>query len=212
MIYTTKCCKNEGRAWRALASLALVTLLGGCATPVARFHAYEGGVIAQHPPPPPGLHQPFPNLAAVPARPAAISAVTQRQIRAALQAENIKQNHIPAPGEAVSPPAKITLAAAPTPPVLLGFAPGSAILTPQQNQIIAAFAAKRGPAMIRAAGFATARTGAGLRLALLRATAIANALTAAGVPGAQIRIAALTGAHGGAAQFLLPPPTTRAKD
>jgi hypothetical protein len=214
VIYKTKCCKNEGRARQALASFALLALLGGCAAPVARFHAYEGGVIAQHPPPPPGLHQPFPNLAAVPPRPPALSVAAQRQIRAALLAENIKQNHLAPPhGGAVlanGPTPKM----APAPPLLLGFAPGLAILSPGQRRMLVDFAAKRGSAMIRAAGFARARTAAGLRLALLRATAIANVLTAAGVPGAQIRLAALTGAPGGAAQLMVfasrqPPKSSR---
>jgi hypothetical protein len=206
VIYTTKCCKNEGRARQALASFALVALLGGCAAPVARFHAYEGGVIAHHPPPPPGLNQPFPNLAAVPPRPPALSVAAQRQIRAALQAENIKQNHLAPPGGAAAAtvaPAPMAMAA---PPLLLGFAPDSAILSPEQERLLAGFAAKRGAALIRAAGFARARTGSGLRLAMLRATAIANALTEAGVPGAQIRLAALTGARGGAAQFIVAEP------
>lgn len=203
MIYTTKCCKNEGRARQALASFALVALLGGCAAPVARFHAYEGGVIAHHPPPPPGLNQPFPNLAAVPPRPPALSVAAQRQIRAALQAENSKQNHLAPPGDAAGPTPQPAPMVVPAPPLLLGFPPGSAILSPVQERLLAGFAAKRGAAMIRAAGFARARTAAGLRLALLRATAIANALTEAGVPGVQIRLAALTGARGGAAQFIV---------
>ena len=202
--HTTKRLKNEVRARRWLISFALLMPLAGCASPVARFHAYEGGVIAQHPPPPPGLHRPYPNLSAVPPRPQAISGANQRAIRAGLLAENNKENQLPAPAGGVSIAAKAPPVLQPTPPLLLGFAPGSAILPSAERQRVSAFAAQRGALMIRAAGFATARNQVGLRLALLRATAIANALTASGVPGADIRLAALTGAKGGAVQLFNP--------
>ena len=202
--HTTKRLKNEGRARRCLVSFALLAPLAGCASPINRFHAYEGGVIAQHPPPPPGLNRPYPNLSAVPPRPQAISPADQRAIRAGLLAENSKENQLPAPAGGVSIAAKTPPVSRVIPPLLLGFAPGSAILSTTERQMVSAFAAQRGTLMIRAAGFAAERNQAGLRLALLRATAIANALTDSGVPGSFIRLAALTGAQGGAVQLFVP--------
>jgi len=43
--------------------------LGGCAGPVATYHDIEGGAIAQARQAPPGVDQPYPNLASVPTVP-----------------------------------------------------------------------------------------------------------------------------------------------
>jgi outer membrane protein OmpA-like peptidoglycan-associated protein len=58
--------------------MAVPLLLAGCSSspqssinPVNWWHQLEGGEIAKQRPPPPGSNQPYPNLAAVPPRPAA---------------------------------------------------------------------------------------------------------------------------------------------
>lgn len=47
--------------------------LGGCASPVSVYHNIEGGAIAQNRQAPPGADAPYPNLASVPAAPAAVT-------------------------------------------------------------------------------------------------------------------------------------------
>jgi len=74
---------------RAGCRMAVPLLLAACSSfsqssmnPVNWWHQLEGGEIAKQRPPPPGTNQPFPNLASVPARPAApdrqqLDAITQ---------------------------------------------------------------------------------------------------------------------------------------
>ncbi len=207
-------CRME-HAWRrglggAMALLAVVTL-AGCATydPLNAYHRYEGGVIGHNPPPAPGLHDSFPNLASVPPKPPVLSPMVQRAVRQQLLAANHHQNAMPVPGATPVVPAKAAPQAILTPPaVLVGFQPDRAILSHRDRVALQALIARRaatpgaGAVAVVAMGFASDRTPAGLKLALLRATAIANALSAAGVPVSVIRIEALTAGRGGAAQLL----------
>lgn len=189
------------------ALLGALLALAGC-------HSYPLSILtgtgeASKPiPPAPGLDEPPPNLATVPARPPVLPEALQRSIRSQLQAANASQNGLPAPAGGVAPkPETVTVAAPLPPPVLIGFAPGNAILARKDRDAIKALAARRGSAMIDAVGFAPSRTAAGLHLALLRATAIANELTSIGVPAASIRIDALAVGSGGAAQLQPPTPS-----
>jgi len=72
------------RAAPKLAAALLCALLAGCGTsaspPESWWHEYEGGVIAQDRPPPPGINAPFPNFAQVPTKPAVLPA-TARQVQ-----------------------------------------------------------------------------------------------------------------------------------
>ena len=98
---------KRGGGWRQAirAGTGVITLvLAGCAdpaaplerlynsnltheTPVDWWHALEGGLIAEQRPPPPGVTDPYPNLAAVPPRPAPTKSTTRRALAAALAAE-----------------------------------------------------------------------------------------------------------------------------
>lgn len=189
---------------RGIMVLPVVLALTGCASvnPVTLFHRYEGGVIAHNPPPPPGLDDPYPNLASVPPRPSPIPQSVQQSVRSALEAENTRQNALPAPGIAASKPAPSPRPARRTETELIRFRPGEAILPRTQQNALRALAARRGGARIAAIGFAPDRTEPGLRLAMLRATAIADELTRAGVPASAIRIEALATGRGGAAQLI----------
>jgi outer membrane protein OmpA-like peptidoglycan-associated protein len=84
----------------------------------------------------------------------------------------------------------------------IGFAPGSAALTPDEAAAVKQFAAKRGTGTTAVTGFGdaagsdlTAQTTA-LSLGLSRAQAVANALTAAGVPQASVRVGAEAAGRG----------------
>ncbi|HQT73777.1 MAG: hypothetical protein B7Z59_07050 [Acidiphilium sp. 37-67-22] len=188
----------------AFAIMALAGLaLSGCAaySPEALLHRYEGGVINSGPPPAPGLESPWPNLAAVPARPVSLSPAAQTSIRTRLEAANRGQNSLgghPPASPKPAPPAPAV------PPLRLGFAPRGAVLSSTQLALLRGFAARRGGHPVIAAGFAPADEPESLRLALLRATAVANALEAAGVPPSDIRIEALAGGRGGVAQVIYP--------
>ncbi|MCF3947777.1 hypothetical protein AiwAL_15875 [Acidiphilium sp. AL] len=208
MIYTVLSPKVETlprHQLRGKALLALGLALSGCASmnPVTVFHRYEGGAIAHNPPPPPGLDEPYPNLASVPPKPPPLSPRLQRSIRGQLEAANTSQNALSAPAGGVAHPSAPQPPATPrAKPVLIRFRPGKAILPRSQRAILRALAARRGAADIAAIGFAPRQTPAGLNLAMLRATAIANELVRAGVPASAIRIEALSMGRGGAAQLI----------
>ncbi|HEX7390298.1 MAG TPA: OmpA family protein [Acidiphilium sp.] len=189
---------------RGVLVLPVVLALAGCASvnPVTLFHRYEGGAIAHNPPPPPGLDDPYPNLASVPPRPALIPQSVQRSVKSALEAENTRQNALPVPGIAIPKPASSPRPARPAETELIRFRPDEAILPRTEQNALRALAARRGAAKIVAIGFAPEKTEADLRLAMLRATAIANQLTLAGVPASAIRIEALAMGRGGAAQLI----------
>ncbi|MBN8898948.1 MAG: OmpA family protein, partial [Rhodospirillales bacterium] len=84
----------------------------------------------------------------------------------------------------------------------VGFAPGSAALSPEAAASVKQFASSRGSSTIVVTGYGDA-TGsdvaaqtAALSLGLSRAQAIANALTAAGVPQSAVRVGAEAAGRG----------------
>lgn len=195
------------RGIRSAVVAAGILGLSGCATynPIALYHHYEG---ENAPPPAPGLDRPAPNLASVPGKPPPLSPRLQRTIRSELQAANRSQNALAAPAGGVPPAGKAApVTVAHSPPLLIGFAPGRAIVSRRDRTALIALAAQRGAAPVAAIGFAPAPNAADLHLALRRAAAIANVLTASGVPGSAIRIEALATGRGGAAQLLSLPAT-----
>ncbi|MCB5944850.1 hypothetical protein LI953_08845, partial [Acidocella sp. KAb 2-4] len=70
------------RRGAAAFSVVLAFSLGGCSSPLGLYHSLEGGAIAQSRQAPPGANQPYPNLADVPAAPAATPAGAQAAIAA----------------------------------------------------------------------------------------------------------------------------------
>ncbi len=56
-------------------------------TPIGWWHDLQGGVIADERPPPPGIADPYPNLASVPARPTPMDPATRRALSTRLAAE-----------------------------------------------------------------------------------------------------------------------------
>lgn len=83
-----------------LALLATLSMLAGCGpverlydskltpdTPIEWWQDLQGGRIASVRPPPPGVADPYPSLAAVPARPVLPDAATRRALQARLMAE-----------------------------------------------------------------------------------------------------------------------------
>ncbi len=128
------------QAARPAAAAAALLLLASCADPAAPFqrlynsnlgdatpidwwHALEGGVVAEQRPPPPGVGDPYPNLAEVPARPAPTDATTRRSLAATLAAERDRtrlQNAqdplvIPVPAVAAKPAQPTATPATPDP-------------------------------------------------------------------------------------------------
>ncbi len=226
--------------------MALAGALGGCSGHSGPFSLITGA-RTKPAAPAPGLAAPFPHLSSVPAKPATLSVNDQQQIRAQLEAANqagraaLAQPEPAAPEQAkpgqaelgqaelgqakVGPAAKpVTSAPAPqAPPLLIAFAPGSAIIPRAQHASLRLLAQQRGAApagaapagtapagaapAILAGGFAPDNDTAGLRLALRRALAIANQLADAGLPLADIRLAALASGRGGFAELLYDAPS-----
>ncbi len=116
---------------------------------------------------------------------------------------------VPSPAPA-APPRNVPVAAASAPhdgpPLPLGFAPGSALLTHDSAQALSGIAAKRGTAAVLVAGFGDAAgppgDSAALNLALARAARLAAGLTAAGVPPWAIRLTAAAAGSGGYVQLV----------
>jgi len=215
-----------------------LVVLAGCAGPVGLYHDVEGGAIAQARQAPPGADLPYPNLAAVPAAPVALSAAQQAAVaqrlnpaapasaatvanQAAIDGLTLPAGpppppdvpglNIPSvPAPAPAPMAAPVAAAAPAtpangPPVVVAFAPGSAILGRDAVTAIQAAARSRGNGMMLAGGFGEQGAGpqpAALTLAIERAEAIADALTAAGVPADKVRLWAGAAGSGGFAQLV----------
>jgi outer membrane protein OmpA-like peptidoglycan-associated protein len=86
--------------------------LSGCGGPVSAYHNIEGGAIALPRQPPPGADSPYPNLAAVPAAPAA---VTPAQTASLLN--RLPINSLPIPATEANPAALagLTLPSGPPP-------------------------------------------------------------------------------------------------
>ncbi len=94
---------RRARGWRQ-AGLTALLLLTGCTatverierlynshltpdTPIDWWHQLEGGQIADQRPPPPGVDDPYPNLASVPERPTPTDPATRRALAGRLAAE-----------------------------------------------------------------------------------------------------------------------------
>ena len=87
--------------WRQAVVLALVFGLGGCVSDVEKFydsqlsldqpvdwwHQLQGGPIADERPPPPGITDPYPNLARVPAKPVPTDPATRAGLTAQLASQ-----------------------------------------------------------------------------------------------------------------------------
>lgn len=133
-------------------------LLGGCGpvermydsrlsvdTPVEWWHGLQGGRIAEARPPPPGVGDPYPNLASVPPRPVLPDAATRRALAARLIAERdrTRRDAERDPILPVTPPAPARVAAqAPA-----RAAPGAAAPSPPPDASVAVFdAATAAPA------------------------------------------------------------------
>ncbi|MBB2202066.1 hypothetical protein HLH28_10850 [Gluconacetobacter tumulisoli] len=73
------------RAGRAAPALAGLLMLAGCGhrdafdATLDWWHQYEGGVIAQQRPPPPGVHDPYPAVGLTPTTPPAVPSAALRQ-------------------------------------------------------------------------------------------------------------------------------------
>jgi hypothetical protein len=100
-------------------------------------------------------------------------------------------NTATAPAPAPPPPP-------PAPPVAIGFVPGKALLTFNENKKVTDVALSRGDANVIAGGFGEGS----LTLALARARRLADALTAAGVPAGNIRLVASQAGSGGFVQLV----------
>jgi outer membrane protein OmpA-like peptidoglycan-associated protein len=108
------------QAWRFPARggrIALVSLIcvSGCSNyhqkgPEAWYHEEVGGAISAQRPPPPGLNDPFPNLATVPAKPAPADAAAWNKITAGLMTDRVNARQA-----AALAPIPTTASAAPNP-------------------------------------------------------------------------------------------------
>ncbi len=193
-------------AWLGLLAGGLIGL-AGCSGPVALYHQAEGGAIAQDRQPPPGADEPYPNLAAVPAAPAAVTplqqVVTNMRLAgtypgvsgpspgalAGLELPTAPPPVPPVPGldiPAVPSTALLPMAPAPVPrvlppsaPVALAFAPGSAVLDTTAAVALQGLALSRGQARLLVGGFGEAGVVPGNAGALRLAVARAARLAAA---------------------------------
>ena len=96
--------------------------------PVDWWHQLQGGPIADERPPPPGITDPYPNLARVPAKPSPTDAPTRAGLSAQLASQRDHARLLAAQDPVVFPPpgaAKLPTAAAPRP------APSAAGASPQ---------------------------------------------------------------------------------
>ncbi len=94
---------------RAIAA-ALALSLAACSQDlvgpaVDLYHNLQGGEIAQQRPPPPGAHDPYPNLGSIPARPAAPDIATQQRMADQLAAERDAAERAAAASPLPAPPA-----------------------------------------------------------------------------------------------------------
>ncbi len=144
----------------------------------------------------PGPALPGPALpGAVPPLPA-LTGLSVPVIETAPPPASVAETPVPAASAAVP----VARPAAPPvcPPILLAFAPDSAILTPQTVTALRALAVARGDGRVIAGGFGET----GLALGVARARAIADQLTAAGVPAQAITLTAAAGGSGGFAELV----------
>jgi outer membrane protein OmpA-like peptidoglycan-associated protein len=185
--------------------------------PIGIYHDVEGGAISQSRQPPPGLDQPYPNLADVPAAtppaaPNAQAAITARAHSGVSAANAGALAGLTLPTAAPPPPPGVVIHAAPAPaapaappppppavpPVTFAFAPGSALLPPTEATAVQKLATTRGTATLLVGGYGEGS----LALALERARRLADALTANGVPASALRITAMASGSGGFVQLV----------
>src|SRR5438128_1594121 len=119
-------------ARQAALAVGCVVLLSGCGgveafydsklsldNPVDWWHQLQGGPIANERPPPPGITDPYPNLARVPAKPTPTDANTRAGLSAQLAGQRDQARLMAAQDPVVFPPpgsAKVpTAAVAPSP-------------------------------------------------------------------------------------------------
>lgn len=86
--------KRCERLVRILGSAALAGALAGCSGLPGVMHRMEGGQIAKPLKPPPGIDKPFPNLASVPARPAAPDQAALERLSQSLIADRENARHL----------------------------------------------------------------------------------------------------------------------
>jgi hypothetical protein len=205
----------------------LALLLAGCSGSIGLYHRIQGGAIAQDRQPPPGSDLPYPNLASVPAAPAAQPPNEQMQIAnrargvvpevstpspealAGLElpgapppAPNVPGLNLPSiPSTPVIPRPPVVVAKTPPDgvPVALSFQRGSAVLPNEDVSILTNLVATRGVAKLRVGGFGD---DVSLPLALARAKRLSDALTAAGVPPSAIILVANAAGSGGFVQLV----------
>ncbi len=110
-----------GKLLAALLATGVVSSLAGCVQDpfgpaVNLYHNLQGGEIAQQRPPPPGAHDPYPNLGTTPARPPPPDIATEQRIADELAAERDAQQRLAAANPlVVVQPVAATKPAAPDP-------------------------------------------------------------------------------------------------
>lgn len=196
--------------------------LAGCSGPIGVYHGLEGGAIAQSRQAPPGADLPYPNLADVPAAAPAIGPARSARIAAAaatgvsapssaalaglaLPVAAPPEPDVPGLNIPALPAAAPDVAPPPAPParadgapVAIAFAPGTALLPPDEAPALRAIATASAGATLRVGGFGEGS----LTLALARAKRLADALTADGVAPAAIRVVAMQAGSGGFVQLV----------
>jgi len=203
---------------RAALSFGLAFGLAGCSVPIDLYHGVEGGAISQARQPPPGADAPYPNLADVPAAPAATPPGTQALITqqahmgvsapnpGALAGLTLPLAAPPPPSGVViqAPAAPAPAPAAPAapppnpPPVAFAFAPGSALLPVADAAGLARIAKAYNGTRLRVGGFGEGS----FTLALARAQRLADALTADGIPASALQLCATAQGSGGFVQLV----------
>jgi outer membrane protein OmpA-like peptidoglycan-associated protein len=131
--------------------------LAGCTGPVSLYHEAEGGDIAAQRQPPPGFNLPYPNLASVPAAPAALTSTEQEAVSTQLQAARVAPTQpagVPAPASSQALAGLALPSAAPPLPDVPGIvlpAPTPAPpATPAAPTATATIVATDGPAILLA--------------------------------------------------------------
>ena len=133
-------------ARQAALTLGCLTLLAGCGgveefydsklsldNPVDWWHQLQGGPIADERPPPPGITDPYPNLARVPGKPVPTDAPTRAGLSAQLASQRDHARLLAAQDPVVFPPpgsAKLPTAAPATPPAPAPVPAGAAPTAP----------------------------------------------------------------------------------
>lgn len=120
-------------AWRQVKVLACCLVLCGCSggveefydsklsldNPIDWWHQLQGGAIAAERPPPPGITDPYPNLARVPAKPVPTDAVTRAGLSAQLVGQRDRARLLAAQDPVVfPPPGSVKMPAAPVAAVI----------------------------------------------------------------------------------------------